>query len=50
MLVGLWSIPSCIVIGLRQKLATVAQPAAQIAALVPATALLPIVSSVLAED
>jgi NitT/TauT family transport system permease protein len=42
-LAGLWTIPVGVYIGLRPKLATVAQPIAQIAASVPATALFPIV-------
>jgi NitT/TauT family transport system permease protein len=42
-LAGLWTIPVGVYIGLRPRLATVAQPIAQIAASVPATALFPIV-------
>ena len=42
-LAGLWTIPVGVYIGLRPRLATVAQPVAQIAASVPATALFPIV-------
>ncbi len=43
LLAGLWTIPVGVYVGLRPKLATVAQPIAQIAASVPATALFPIV-------
>jgi NitT/TauT family transport system permease protein len=42
-LAGLWTIPVGVYIGLRPRLAAVAQPIAQIAASVPATALFPIV-------
>ena len=42
-LAGLWTIPVGVYIGLRPRLAAVAQPVAQIAASVPATALFPIV-------
>ena len=42
-LAGLWTIPAGVYIGLRPKLAAVAQPIAQVAASVPATALFPIV-------
>jgi len=42
-LAGLWTIPVGVYIGLRPKLSAIAQPIAQIAASVPATALLPIV-------
>jgi NitT/TauT family transport system permease protein len=42
-LAGLWTIPVGVYIGLRPRLAAVAQPLAQIAASVPATALFPIV-------
>jgi len=42
-LAGLWTIPVGIFIGLRPKLSALAQPIAQIAASVPATALFPIV-------
>jgi len=42
-LAGLWTIPVGIYIGLRPKLAAIAQPIAQVAASVPATALFPIV-------
>jgi NitT/TauT family transport system permease protein len=40
---GLWTIPVGVYIGLRPKLSAIAQPIAQIAASVPATALFPIV-------
>ena len=46
-LAGLWTIPVGMWVGLRPKLAAVAQPIAQIAASVPATALFPIVLLVL---
>jgi NitT/TauT family transport system permease protein len=42
-LAGLWTIPVGVYIGLRPRLAAVAQPIAQVAASVPATALFPIV-------
>src|SRR5260370_26122119 len=42
-LAALWTIPVGVFIGLRPRLAAVAQPIAQIAASVPATALFPIV-------
>jgi NitT/TauT family transport system permease protein len=42
-LAGLWTIPVGMWVGLRPKLAAMAQPIAQIAASVPATALFPIV-------
>jgi NitT/TauT family transport system permease protein len=42
-LAGLWTIPVGVFIGLRPKLAAIAQPIAQIAASVPATALFPII-------
>jgi NitT/TauT family transport system permease protein len=42
-LAGLWAIPVGVYIGMRPRLAAVAQPLAQIAASVPATALFPIV-------
>jgi NitT/TauT family transport system permease protein len=42
-LAGLWTIPVGVYVGLRPRLAAVAQPIAQIAASVPATALFPIV-------
>jgi NitT/TauT family transport system permease protein len=46
-LAALWTIPVGILIGLRPKLSAVAQPIAQIAASVPATALFPVVVLVL---
>jgi len=42
-LAGLWTIPAGVYVGLRPRLAAIAQPIAQIAASVPATALFPIV-------
>ena len=42
-LAGLWTIPVGVVIGLNPRLSSVAQPIAQIAASVPATALFPII-------
>ena len=42
-LAGLWTIPTGVYIGLRPRLAAVAQPVAQVAASVPATALFPVV-------
>jgi len=42
-LAGLWTIPVGVFIGLRPRLAALAQPMAQIAASVPATAVFPIV-------
>jgi NitT/TauT family transport system permease protein len=42
-LAGLWTIPVGVMIGLKPKLSAIAQPIAQIAASVPATALFPIV-------
>lgn len=42
-LAGLWTIPVGVYIGLRPKLSAFAQPLAQIAASVPATALFPII-------
>ena len=47
LLAGLWTIPVGVYIGLRPRLSAVAQPIAQIAASVPATALFPIVLLVL---
>ena len=47
LLAALWTVPVGVAIGLRPSLATVAQPLAQIAASVPATALFPIVLLVL---
>jgi NitT/TauT family transport system permease protein len=46
-LAGLWTIPFGVYVGLRPRLAAIAQPIAQIAASVPATALFPIVLLVL---
>ena len=46
-LAGLWTIPVGMWVGLRPKLAALAQPIAQIAASVPATALFPVVLLVL---
>jgi NitT/TauT family transport system permease protein len=43
LLAGLWTIPVGVYIGLRPRLSAIAQPIAQIAASVPATALFPIV-------
>jgi NitT/TauT family transport system permease protein len=43
----LWTIPAGVAIGMNPRLATIAQPLAQIAASVPATALFPIVLLVL---
>jgi NitT/TauT family transport system permease protein len=42
-LAGLWTIPVGVAIGLRPRLSALAQPIAQVAASVPATALFPIV-------
>jgi len=42
-LAGLWTIPVGVIVGLRPKLSAIAQPLAQIAASVPATALFPII-------
>jgi NitT/TauT family transport system permease protein len=42
-LAGLWTIPVGVFIGLRPRLSAIAQPIAQIAASVPATALFPII-------
>jgi NitT/TauT family transport system permease protein len=41
-LAGLWTIPVGVYVGLRPRLAAIAQPIAQVAASVPATALFPI--------
>ena len=46
-LAALWTVPLGVSVGLRPKLAAIAQPVAQIAASVPATALFPIVLLVL---
>jgi NitT/TauT family transport system permease protein len=43
LLAGLWTVPVGVYVGLRPKLAAIAQPIAQVAASVPATALFPIV-------
>jgi NitT/TauT family transport system permease protein len=42
-LAGLWTIPVGVMIGLNPKLSAIAQPVAQVAASVPATALFPII-------
>jgi len=42
-LAGLWTIPVGMMIGLHPKLSAIAQPAAQVAASVPATALFPVI-------
>jgi NitT/TauT family transport system permease protein len=42
-LAGLWTIPAGVMIGLNPKLSAIAQPVAQVAASVPATALFPII-------
>jgi len=46
-LAGLWTIPAGVIIGLHPKLSAIAQPLAQIAASVPATALFPVILLVL---
>jgi NitT/TauT family transport system permease protein len=46
-LAALWTIPVGVYIGLRPKLSAIAQPVAQVAASVPATALFPVVLMVL---
>jgi len=46
-LAGLWTIPVGIMIGLKPRLSAIAQPIAQVAASVPATALFPIILLVL---
>ena len=46
-LAALWTIPVGILIGLKPKLSAIAQPVAQVAASVPATALFPIILLVL---
>ena len=43
LLAGLWTVPVGIFIGLRPRLSAIAQPIAQVAASVPATALFPII-------
>jgi len=47
LLAALWTIPVGVIVGLRPKLSAIAQPIAQIAASVPATALFPIILLVL---
>jgi NitT/TauT family transport system permease protein len=47
LLAALWTVPAGVAIGLNPKLARIAQPLAQIAASVPATALLPVILLVL---
>jgi NitT/TauT family transport system permease protein len=47
LLAGLWTIPVGIIVGLKPKLSAIAQPIAQIAASVPATALFPVILLVL---
>jgi NitT/TauT family transport system permease protein len=47
LIAALWTIPLGVAIGLRPKLSAIAQPIAQIAASVPATALFPIILLVL---
>jgi NitT/TauT family transport system permease protein len=42
-LAGLWTIPAGVLIGLNPRLSAIAQPLAQVAASVPATALFPII-------
>jgi len=42
-LAGLWTIPVGVIIGLNPRLSSIAQPLAQVAASVPATALFPII-------
>jgi len=46
-LAGMWTIPVGVLVGLKPKLSAIAQPLAQIAASVPATALFPIILLVL---
>jgi NitT/TauT family transport system permease protein len=46
-LAALWTVPAGVFLGLRPKLSAIAQPIAQVAASVPATALFPIVLLVL---
>ena len=43
LLAGLWTIPVGVYVGLRPRMSAIAQPVAQVAASVPATALFPIV-------
>ena len=47
LLAGLWTIPVGVLIGLKPRLSAIAQPIAQVAASVPATALFPIILLVL---
>jgi NitT/TauT family transport system permease protein len=47
LLAGLWTVPVGIFVGLRPRLSAIAQPIAQVAASVPATALFPIILLVL---
>jgi NitT/TauT family transport system permease protein len=47
LLAAIWTIPAGVYIGLRPRLSAIAQPVAQVAASVPATALFPIVLLVL---
>jgi len=47
LLAGVWTIPAGVAIGLRPRLSAIAQPIAQVAASVPATALFPIILLVL---
>jgi NitT/TauT family transport system permease protein len=47
LLAGLWTIPVGVAVGLRPRLSAIAQPIAQVAASVPATALFPIILLVL---
>ena len=47
LLAALWTVPAGVMIGLNPRLARIAQPLAQIAASVPATALLPVILLVL---
>jgi NitT/TauT family transport system permease protein len=47
LLAGLWTVPVGVFVGLRPRLAAIAQPIAQIAASVPATALFPVVLLIL---
>jgi NitT/TauT family transport system permease protein len=47
LLAGLWTVPVGVFVGLRPRLAAIAQPIAQVVASVPATALFPIVLLVL---
>ncbi|MBV9624366.1 MAG: ABC transporter permease subunit [Acidobacteria bacterium] len=47
LLAGLWAVPVGITLGLRPRLSAIAQPIAQIAASVPATALFPVILLVL---